>query len=182
MGNPFEGNADTAVATDVAVVEPDADLDVDAGSDAVEDTVEDSAPPRTGNVRKTGEAKPKSTRTKPAEGYIAPVEAAKVLSKHLTEKARAAGQIADDEEIHIAPQVVYATLKNNSDKSKHPIPQYTDLAITGGIKAVVKVDEFLKWWDEKDKRVAERKTNVKKAKVETPVAEDAPTAPPVEAE
>lgn len=187
MGNPFEGNKPEATVEvdEAAVVEPDADLDVDAGTeDGPEDTPEAAPAKVSGTVKKVGETKAKTAKNPVAAGYIAPVAMAKKLSQHLTEKARAAGQIGADEEIEIAPQILYATLKNNGEGSKNPIPQYTDPAITGGLKSVVKEDEVLKWWDEKDARVASRKSNVKKSKpdaTEEPAkAED--TTPPVEAE
>lgn len=193
MGNPFGGSeSQTAVAieepTDEVAVEetnvdtePDADLDVDGG-EGPEDELEEPSKPA--NVKKTGAAKTKSTKQPVAEGYIAPVAVAKALSKHLTEKARAAGKIADDEEIVIAPQIVYAALKNNGEKSKNPIPQYTDPAVTGGLKSVVKLDEFLAWWDEKDSRVANRQSNVKKTgdKATTETVDTTPAEAPVEAE
>lgn len=196
MGNPFDGDetsTGTAVATaepaveaseiDVETTEPDADLDVDAPSaaeDGPEDTAEAgaAAPPAA-----NGKTKAKSTKKPVAEGYIAPVAVAKKLSEHLTAKGRANGTLAADEEIVIAPQIVYATLNNNGEKSKFPIKQYTDPAITGGLKSVVREDEFLAWWDAKDERVKNRGSKVQKTKTEdAPAAAEEPTTPPVEAE
>jgi len=195
MGNPFnEGNSQTAVATEdpqveateqeLEVEEPDAELDLDVdggqGEDVPEDTAETPAKPAT--VKKTAAGKVKSTKQPVAEGYIAPVAVAKKLSEHLTAKGRADGTVGEDEEIVIAPQIVYATLKNNGDGSKNPIPQYTDPAITGGLKSVVKLEEFLAWWDAKDARVKERGSKVKKTETKDAAVDTTPTEAPTEAE
>ena len=196
MTNPF-GSSDNATAvevdetTDTTVAEgdlgeADVDVDVDAATEADEDAeTVDAAPPTKGNVVKTN-ATTKKASTRPAvpEGFISPVAAAKELSKHLTAKAHEAGTIKEDEAIEIRPQVVYSYIKNNAAGSKNPITTYSE----GGRDNLLKLDEFLAWWDAKDARVAERKANVKtKAAPAAPAAEvneaeDAPTEPVAEAE
>jgi hypothetical protein len=205
MGNPFDGEepATTAVATEepvhvtdldeVETEEPDADVDVDSNATADDETEEAPATPPVKNVKQVGAAKTTSSRKPVAEGYVAPVEAAKRLSEHLTIKGREAGLIGADQEIEIKPQVMYSYIKNNGPDSKNPLPRYTDPELTGGRECVVKVAEVIKWWEDKDARVSERKANAKvkadkKAenakKAEAPAeAEDAPpTGVVVEAE
>jgi len=154
--------ANAAVETDEAA---DVDVDVDGTDGEVEETeTVDAAPPTKGNVvKKNATTKKASTRPAVPDGYVSPVAAAKELSKHLTEKAHAAGSIKDDEEIEVRPQIVYSYIKNNGPTSKNPIKTYEE----GGRVNLLKLDEFLAWWDEKDARVATRKANVK---TKTPAA------------
>jgi len=208
MSNPFDGGDTTESETAVATLDPqaeaetadeaDADLDVDVDTAAeTNDEVETIATPpviKGATVKKVGEKATTSTRRPVAEGYVAPVEAAKALSRHLTTKAREAGQIGEDQEVEVKPQVMYSYIKNNGPESKNPLPRYTDAALTGGRECVVKVEEVIEWWEAKDTRVAERKANAKakadkkaeNAKKETAAVVEAedkePAAPVVEAE
>jgi hypothetical protein len=118
------------------------DLDVDAPevTDA-EDTVVEPA---------TAEEKPKKekapSRPPVPEGKVSPVQFAKILSKHLSEKR--------GEEVTVAPQVVYSYIKNNGEGSKHPFPATK----AEGRAAVVDATEALAWWDAKDERVKASKS------------------------
>jgi hypothetical protein len=56
----------------------------------------------------------------------------------------------------IPPQQVYSMIKNSS--KNHPFPTHE----AGGRKNLLKQDEALEWWTEKDKRVEERKANAAK--------------------
>lgn len=172
MGNPFgDDNETTAVATEVQ--EPDADLDVDAGTDDGTEEVPETPPTKPGTKAKAEPKEKKEPARKPvAEGYITPVDAAKKLSEHLTAKAQESGAIGTNEKIEIRPQIVYATLKSNGEKSRNPIPQYTDPALTGGRQCVLKLGEFLAWWDAKDERVASRKVKKVEAPAEAPTEAD----------
>jgi hypothetical protein len=134
---------------EAAVDEPDADIDVDAGEDDETDEVEEVPAGKTVKAKKADST---STRPPVPEGYVSPVTAAKKLGTHLTSRARAAGKIKDDEEIEIRPQVVYSYIRN-SKGGKNPIPTYE----AGGRKNLLKLEEFLAWWDAKDERVAASK-------------------------
>jgi len=117
-------------------VEDDANLDVDVPEDT--DEVEDTS-------ETTAEAKPAKaagTPRKPApEGYVKPVQFAKVLSEHLGKT--------------VPPQVVYSYIKNNSgDSARNPFPVHN----VDGYPWYIKAQEGLDWWDAKNGRVAAAKT------------------------
>jgi hypothetical protein len=124
----------------------DGDLDVDAPDDA-EDTVEEGT--ATTPTDKPAKAKKESTRPPVPEGFISPVTFAKILTEH----KRANGTLDGDKVI--APQVVYSYIKNNPADGKYPFPARTDVP---GRALVLKADEGLAWWDEKDARVKAQKT------------------------
>jgi len=143
-------------------VNDDDNLDVDVPDDT------DDAPSET-----VAEAKPaKATgtpRTKAPEGFVKPVEFAKVLSAHLGKT--------------VPPQVVYSYIKNNSGESaRNPFPVHE----LDGYAWYVKPEEGLAWWDAKNGRVAASKEEraAKAAKKAAAPAAEAPAdeTPAVEAE
>jgi hypothetical protein len=139
-------------------VEDDANLDVDVPSDELDD-VDISAEATEGKA-----AKATSTpRTKAPEGYVKPVEFAKLLSEHL---GRA-----------VPPQVVYSYIKNNSgDTAKNPFPVHT---VEGDDYAwYIVPQEGLDWWDTKNARVSASKA----AKAEKAAKKDAKSDTPAEAQ
>ena len=146
-------------------VENDENLDVDTPSDddEVETVVEGDT---------TSAAKPaKATRPKAPEGYVKPVEFAKILSEHLNKA--------------VPPQVVYSYVKNNSGgDAKHPFPVHE----VDGYAWYIKPEEGLKWWDEKNTRVATSKATqaakaaAKAEKATAPAAAETSAEPVVEAE
>lgn len=184
MSNPFDEDAQAAAADEEGlepentegsdegvegseVAEPDADVDVDSAEETDETDEPDDKP--AGVVKKRS---PSGATSRPPvpEGYVSPVAAAKKLSEVLTARAREAGQLEDDEIIEVRPQVVYSYIRN-SQGGKYPIPVYE----VGGRSNLLKLDEFIAWWDEKDKRVAERKANAtKKAAKKAAKAKEAP--------
>jgi hypothetical protein len=186
MTNPFdseENTATTAEATEAAVTEAvleEVDVDVDSGSTEDETETVDAPPTRKGNIVKVGEKAAKaSSRPAVPEGFVSPVAAAKLLSEYLTKKAREAGDIGEDEAIEVKPQVVYSYIKNNGPESKNPIPTYAE----GGRENLLKIEEFIAWWEAKDARVADRKANAKnKAEKKAANAEKAKTDGVTEAE
>jgi hypothetical protein len=112
-------------------VNDDANLDVDVPADDEADTI--SEPTADGTP-----AKPvKATRPKAPEGYVKPVEFAKLLSEHLGKT--------------VPPQVVYSYIKNNSgETSKNPFPTHE----VDGYEWYIKPAEGLEWWDAKNARVS----------------------------
>jgi hypothetical protein len=167
--------------------EPDfADVDVDAPIAAPEPTAEDTVTaPTSGETAPTEKpAKKESTRPPVPEGKVSPVAFAKLLSEHLTAKAKEKDANAAD--VNVAPQVVYSYIKNNGPESKNPFPAEK----AEGRAAVVDPQAGLDWWDAKDARVAAQKSAAadkaaKKAagKTETPATtETTPVAEVVEAE
>lgn len=151
-------------------VEDDANLDVDVPSD---DEVE-TLPEATATDANKAEAKAtKTVRQKAPEGYVKPVEFAKLLSEHLGKT--------------VPPQVVYSTIKTNTGEgARNPFPVH-DLE---GYAWNIKPEEGLAWWDAKNERVAAgkaAKADKAKAKAEKDAAKanataSASTEPVVEAE
>lgn len=184
--NPFD-STDVIEAEDTGVEE---DLDVEtleATEDEAEDTVEAApAAPKA----KSGTAKEKKGPARPAvpDGYIMPVAFARELTKHLA--ARGAenkhGKI-DPETNVIPPQQVYSMMRTNGPDSKNPFPVHE---VDGFSSPCLKLEEALKWWDDKDARVSKGKAEkaakaAKKAeKAEAAEAEGEDNTPdaPVEAE
>jgi hypothetical protein len=115
-------------------VEDDENLDVDVPSE--DDETE--ALPEGASPKAADGAKPeKAARVKAPEGYVKPVEFAKILSDHLNKVT--------------PPQVVYSYLKNNTGPdAKNPFPVH---AIDGYEWYIVPA-EGLAWWDAKNSRVA----------------------------
>jgi len=128
---------------------PDFDVDVDAPQGDAEDTI--ATQPEAVEGEKPAKEKKESTRPPVPEGKVSPVAFAKLLSKHLTEKAQAADPNA--EAIEVKPQVVYSYIKNNGEGSKNPFPATK----SEGRAAVVDADAAIAWWDAKDARVAASK-------------------------
>jgi hypothetical protein len=132
---PAETNGNGENELDLEVND-DANLDVDTPS--AEDETEVVAEDATGEKA----TKPTSTpRTKAPEGYVKPVEFAKILSEHLNKT--------------VPPQVVYSYLKNNGKDSKNPFPLHE----IEGYAMYIKKDEGLAWWDAKNTRVATAKAS-----------------------
>jgi hypothetical protein len=91
-------------------------------------------------------------------------------AKKLTEHLRAKGTIDADAEVK--PQVVYSYIKNTKG-GKNPIPTYE----VGGRSNLLKLDEFLAWWDAKDERVrASKAAAAAKAEAKAARAAAAPAA------
>jgi hypothetical protein len=148
-------------------VNDDANLDVDVPdeTDEVEDTAAAAEKPAKAS------SSTKAPRTKAPEGYVKPVEFAKILSGHLGKT--------------VPPQVVYSYIKNNAgDGAKNPFPVHS----IEGYDWYVKPDEGIAWWDAKNTRVAASKTAraekaaAKASKTEAVGTETEPQGEVVEAE
>jgi hypothetical protein len=158
----FEDTESTENDLDLEV-EDDANLDVDVpADDEVETVTADAEKPATASKSTT-------PRTKAPEGYVKPVEFAKILSEHLNKP--------------VAPQVVYSYIKNNAGESaKNPFPTHTG---SDGYEWYIKPDEGLAWWDNKNTRVtASKEARAVKAakKAEKPEVVEAEATTIVEAE
>jgi hypothetical protein len=152
--------AELDAAADADVDTPDFDAE-----DEVAELVEGEKP------AEKEKAKKEPARPPVPEGKVSPVQFAKILSKHLTEKR--------GEETTVAPQVVYSYIKNNGEGSKNPFPATK----SEGRAAVVDAEAALAWWDAKDARVAERKTAAaEKAAKKAEKATEKPAEQVVEAE
>jgi hypothetical protein len=136
-------------------IDDDANLDVDVPTDDETEEV----PAESAASEKPAKAA-SATRTKVPEGYVKPVEFAKILSKHLDKE--------------VPPQVVYSYLKNNGADSKHPFPVHE----VGGYPWGIKPEEGLEWWDTKNSRVATSKA----ARAEKAAKKDAGETKVTEAE
>jgi hypothetical protein len=165
----FEGHTTDSEATadDIDLeVNDDDNLDVDTPNADEADVV-----PAEGTSPDAKAAKATSTpRTKAPEGFVKPVEFAKILSEHLGKT--------------VPPQVVYSYVKNNGGEgAKNPFPVHA----VDGYAWYIKPEEGLAWWDAKNTRVAASKAaNAAKAaaKAEKPAAvvEAEDSTPVVEAE
>jgi hypothetical protein len=172
---------DANVETDVDVpsdeleleVNDDANLDVDTPADDELDEVAQES-----GSDATPKAKANTTpRTKAPEGFVKPVEFAKILSDHLS---------TPEAPKVVPPQVVYSYIKNNAGESaKNPFPVHE----VEGYAWYIKPEEGLAWWDAKNSRVSAAKVAratkeaAKAAKATAPVeAEGESSAPVVEAE
>jgi len=147
-------------------VNDDDNLDVDTPKDNESDVV-----PAEGTSPEAKTASKTSTpRTKAPEGYVKPVEFARILSEHLGKT--------------VPPQVVYSYVKNNGGEgAKHPFPVHE----LDGYAWYIKPEEGLAWWDAKNTRVAASKAAQKdkaekKAAKSEGTAEAESSAPVVEAE
>jgi hypothetical protein len=155
---------DTSTEHDLDLeIEDDANLDVDVPADDEVETVTD------GTEKPATASKSATPRTKAPEGYVKPVEFAKILSEHLGKP--------------VAPQVVYSYIKNNAGESaKNPFPTHTG---SDGYEWYIKPDEGLAWWDSKNSRVtASKAARAEKAakKAEKPEVVEAESTTIVEAE
>jgi len=182
--NPFDSNEDVANVGTLLEVEPTSDLEdaeaeaqLDLETDVDVDTPSEADEPETVVAPEKAKAKEKApTRPPVPEGFVSPVAFAKILSAHLTEKARATNPTADA--IDIAPQMVYSYMKNaDPDKKgvKNPWPRYS----SGGRENLLKVDESLAWWDAKDERVRESKATKAEKEAKKAAAAKAAEAPAV---
>jgi len=133
------------------------DVDVDTGFDPEDDEVEviPDAP-----TESDGEPKAAATKKEPKkpargdlpEGYVTPVGLAKIITEkglHGTEE--------DGSNRVCPPQVVYSYIKNAP--KEHPFPLETVKDSVGQPRQALKADAGVSWWEEKNKRVAERKQN-----------------------
>jgi hypothetical protein len=146
------------------------DVDVDAPIVAPEVTSEDTVGQAATTDETPAKEKKESTRPPVPEGKVSPVAFAKVLSEHLTAKARETNSEAA--EITVAPQVVYSYIKNNGPESKNPFPAEK----AEGRAAVVDPQAALAWWDAKDARVAAQKTAAANKAAEKAAKKDAPAS------
>jgi hypothetical protein len=146
-------------------VEDDANLDVDTPADETDELPADA--PATADAKTP--AKATTPRVKAPEGYVKPVEFAKILSEHLSKA--------------VPPQVVYSYIKNNTgETARNPFPIHQ---VDGdGYPWYIVAEEGLAWWDAKNGRVSAAKEAraAKPAKAATAAAAPAETAPVVEAE
>jgi len=156
----FEGTEnETASGEDLTGIDlevsDDANLDVDVPTDDESDELPaDQAVASDGSAAKTAS----TPRTKAPEGYVKPVEFARLLSAHLGKT--------------VPPQVVYSYVKNNSGESaKNPFPTHE----VDGYAWYIKPEEGLKWWDDKNARVtASKAATAAKAAAKAAKAEAAP--------
>jgi hypothetical protein len=167
----FEDAATETNATDDLDIEvnDDDNLDVDVpASDELDEATSESEATPTASPAKT-------VRPKAPEGYVKPVEFAKLLSEHLS---------TPEAPKVVPPQVVYSYIKNNQgDSAKNPFPTHE----VDGYAWYIKPEEGLNWWDEKNGRVAAGKAAraekaAKKATAPAASASSEPEAPVVEAE
>lgn len=150
--NPFDAEVEDLGTDGPGEVE---DLDVETlPADEAEDTAEETpAEPK----EKAAKAKKAPARPETPTGYIKPVAFAKELTAHLA--ARGAknkhGAITVDGN-PIPPQQVYSMMKTNGPESKNPFPVHE---VDGFDGPLLKLEEALKWWDDKDARVAKGKAD-----------------------
>ena len=135
--------------SNTGTLENAADVNVD-----VEDVevVEETVTPDT----EVAAAAPKAPARPPIpEGFVTPIGFAKALSEKLGKEIR--------------PQVIYSYIRNAS--KEHPLKTYSE----GGRENLMKLEESLTWWMDKDVRVAAKKANAadKVAKSEAKAAEKA---------
>jgi len=141
-------------------VNDDDNLDVDLPTD--DDTDEVPAEGDASAEKPAKATKSTTPRVKAPEGFVKPVEFAKILGEHL-------GKV-------VPPQVVYSYIKNNQGEgARHPFPTHE----VAGYAWYIKAEEGLAWWDEKNGRVAASKEE-RAAKAAKKVAAAAET--PAEAE
>ena len=165
--SPVEFNDAADAESDLNLeVEDDANLDVDVPD--TDDEVEVIADPA--KPAKEKAEKKVSTRVSAPDGYVKPVEFAKLLSEHIGKT--------------VAPQVVYSYVKNNSgDGAKNPFPTHQ----IGDYAWYIVPQEGYDWWDQKNQRVAAGKQAraekaAKKAEKADAVTETTTTEAVVEAE
>ena len=171
------------------------DEDAEAAAQAAAELDEVDVPTETDEVDEPA-AQPKTvkkvkanTRPAPAPGTITPVAFAKSLSKRLTDEARAAGRIKEDEEIEVPPQMIYSYLNAaKKENAKDGLPSYsskvdgtlvpTKEKVEGETYArdnLLKEDEAFAWWDRKEQRKAQRASGGGVKKVKPQAAAEAPT-------
>ena len=136
--------------------------------DEVDTPDEETDEPSTEPATKVKKVKASQRPAVPA-GYITPVQFAKKLSARLTAELRAAGKLAADEEIEVAPQMIYSYLNQakKAENAKHPLPSYSE----GGRDNLLKEEEAMQWWDDKEARKAARATTAGGKKKTKTVAE-----------
>jgi len=178
----------------------------EALDDEAEDTVTPEAAATAGEGAKPEKAPKAPARPTPPEGLITPVQFAKELTKHLEAQGKSnkngpiTSKSAESPGNPIPPQYIYSMLSQSAKAgAKNPIPTYVadhqgNVFSTaeapkddqGNLKPLarvnlLKLDEALKWWDEKDARVSASKQA--KAEKAAKAAEKASETPaPVEAE
>jgi hypothetical protein len=150
--------------SDEAVAANEEDLDVDTSAALDEDDeTEVVGDGKTAAPKDEKAAKEKTTRPAVPQGYIAPVEFAKVLTAHLREEHPELGVRlpSPSGKTEVKPQEVYSYIKNNDAGSKNPFPAVkgddinpeTQKPYAPGRALILKAEDGLKWWDEKDLRV-----------------------------
>lgn len=129
------------------------DIDVDE-TDLIDDVdIEDEGE----DVVDAPEAKEKVKKEKaPArgdlpEGYVTPVELAKVLTERKMHTNRQ-GEVAE-----VKPQMVYSYIRNAPKDNAFPIETVTDS--NGKERQAVKLEAGIEWWAAKNERTAARKAN-----------------------
>jgi hypothetical protein len=138
-------------SADVETPEDDLELEVNDDRNLDVDTPSDDETEDTTGAPADGAAKPaKATRPKAPEGFVKPVEFAKLLSDHLHSQ----GRLAADKSV--APQVVYSYIKNNSGEgARNPFPVHQVEGDT--YPWYIVPQEGLDWWDAKNNRVTASK-------------------------
>jgi hypothetical protein len=138
-------------------VNDDSNLDVDTPSDELDEVAPETAADASKPAKATS-----TPRTKAPDGFVKPVEFAKLLSIHLGKA--------------VPPQVVYSYVKNNvGDGKKNPFPIHE----LDGYAWYIKPEEGLAWWDAKNSRVTaskEARAAKEAAKAATPTTEAEGTA------
>jgi hypothetical protein len=162
---------------ETAAVEAE-DLDVDVDTSGAEDEAEDTTDASDAKPAAADKPKKEKAPARPpvADGYVTPVDFAKILTDHLAARGASNKNGPISKENPVPPQMVYSYMKNNQG-GKNPIPVHTDPSLTGGRNAVLRVDEALAWWDAKDERIgtskatkAEKEAAREKAKAEKAAA------------
>lgn len=126
----------------------------------VEDVVDDGVEDTSGAVATDTEAsdaeKPAKAKKEPArgdlpEGYVTPVQLAKVLTEKGLHTDRSGAVV------EVKPQMVYSYMKNAPKEDPFPVETIKDSL--GHDRQATKTDDAVAWWERKNARVAERKAN-----------------------
>jgi hypothetical protein len=119
---------------------------------------------------KEPKAKKEPARGELPEGYVTPIGLAKVLTERGLHTNR------QGEVVEVRPQMVYSYIKNAPKEDAFPSETVTDSI--GKERNAVKLDAGVEWWERKNARVAQRKSNAaeKAAAKERRAAEKAAAA------
>jgi hypothetical protein len=135
-------NPQTELDQDETDVFPDVE-DVDTPEDETDSPAGESKPPKTEKVPARGDL---------PEGYVTPVGLAKLLNEDLSKYSSTGNAIT--------PQMVYSYIKNAPKDHPFPITEVTDSL--GKSRQALLATDGLTWWEEKNARVAARKSNAAK--------------------
>jgi hypothetical protein len=144
------GPEDTAAIDDNDALEQDVDLDVEEPDEDVEET--DGESEETESGESTDKAPKKPTKGDLPEGFVTPIQFAKILGERELHTDRDGNVVKD-----VKPQMVYSYMKN-SPKDDRLEPQ--EIEDSNGVKrSVLVLEEALAWWARKNERAAQRKAN-----------------------